>query len=190
MACESLPLKIALRAAVRTRRRGLAAADPDAAEGAAGLLPAHLLARFRIVAGYNPIGAELATAPLLRRLSDAGAQIALPVATEPNAPLVFRLADEPERFVADALGILAPPSTARKLTPELVIVPILAFDRGGARLGQGAGCYDRTLEVLRAAGPVFALGLAYAGQEVASVPVEAHDQRLDAILTEKGYIEV
>ncbi|HEY9233988.1 MAG TPA: 5-formyltetrahydrofolate cyclo-ligase, partial [Phenylobacterium sp.] len=71
----------------------------------------------------------------------------------------------------------------------LVICPLLAFDRRGARLGQGGGHYDRTIEALRAEGPVFVLGLAYAGQEVEGLPAEPHDQRLDAILTESGYIE-
>ena len=66
----------------------------------------------------------------------------------------------------------------------------MAFDRTGGRLGQGAGHYDRTLENLRRGGRVFVLGLAYAGQEVAKAPAEPHDQRLDAILTETGYIEV
>ena len=72
-------------------------------------------------------------------------------------------------------------------TPRLVICPLLAFDRAGGRLGQGGGHYDRTLAVLRAQGPVFVLGLAYAGQEVAALDLEPHDQRLDAILTETGY---
>jgi 5-formyltetrahydrofolate cyclo-ligase len=76
------------------------------------------------------------------------------------------------------------------VAPDLVIAPLLAFDRKGGRLGQGAGHYDRTLANLRALKPVFVLGLGYAGQEVAEIPLEAHDQRLDAILTETEYIEV
>jgi 5-formyltetrahydrofolate cyclo-ligase len=71
-----------------------------------------------------------------------------------------------------------------------VIAPVLAFDRAGQRLGQGAGHYDRTLANLRALRPVFVLGLAYAGQEVEALPAEPHDERLDAILTETAYIEV
>ena len=86
----------------------------------------------------------------------------------------------------DAAGVPAPGPDAPELTPDLVVVPLLAFDGAGARLGQGGGYYDRTLAALRAAGPVVALGLAYAGQEVARLPVEAHDQRLDAVLTEAG----
>lgn len=190
MARESIPPKIALRATMRERRRGLSAADPGAAERAAALFPIGSLTRFTVVAGYHSVGVELDPAPLLRRLVSAGAKLVLPAAVDRDAPLIFRAADAPERFVPDALGIPSPPASARQMTPDLVIVPVVAFDRRGARLGQGAGCYDRTLEALRAAGAVFALGLAYAGQEVAEVPAEPHDQRLDAILTENGYIEV
>jgi 5-formyltetrahydrofolate cyclo-ligase len=90
----------------------------------------------------------------------------------------------------DAFGNPSPPASAPEVFPNLIIAPVLAFDRRGGRVGQGGGHYDRTLEALRARGEVFVLGLAYAGQEIASVPSEAHDQALDAILTETGYIEV
>ena len=74
--------------------------------------------------------------------------------------------------------------------PDLVIAPVPAFDRRGGRVGQGGGHYDRTLEALRAGKKVFVLGLAYSGQEIEAAPMESHDQKLDAILTETGYIEV
>ena len=114
----------------------------------------------------------------------------LPVAVSREAPLVFRAYDPAAPLVPDAFGIPSPGPDAEELTPDLVIAPTMAFDRTGARLGQGAGHYDRTLENLREGGGVFVLGLAYAGQEVARAPAEPHDQRLDAILTETGYIEV
>jgi 5-formyltetrahydrofolate cyclo-ligase len=76
------------------------------------------------------------------------------------------------------------------VTPNLVIAPVLAFDRHGGRLGQGGGHYDRTLADLRGQRPVFVLGVAFAGQEIEAAPMDPHDQRLDAILTETGYIEV
>jgi 5-formyltetrahydrofolate cyclo-ligase len=76
------------------------------------------------------------------------------------------------------------------VAPNLIIAPLLGFDRRGGRLGQGAGHYDRTLADLRKDRPVFVLGLAYAGQEVEAVPIDAHDQRLDAILTETAFMEV
>ena len=76
------------------------------------------------------------------------------------------------------------------MEPDLVIVPLLAFDRDGVRLGQGGGYYDRALKALRDTREVFVLGLAYSGQETANLPREPHDQALDAILTEKEYIAV
>ncbi len=76
------------------------------------------------------------------------------------------------------------------MTPDLVLAPVLAFDRTGGRLGQGAGCYDRTIATLRAVRRVQVIGLAYAEQEVDRVPMDEHDQRLDGILTDKGYVAV
>jgi len=181
--------KIALRAPMRARRRRLSLAHPHAAARAADLFPEKRLTVFAVAAGYHPIGSELSCAPLLARLRAAGAAIALPVSLDPAAPLIFRAADGVGGFVSDALGIASPPPSARLLTPDLVIVPVLAFDLTGRRLGQGRGCYDRTLEALRMGGPIFAVGLAYAGQKVERVPAAAHDQGLDAVLTETGYIE-
>jgi 5-formyltetrahydrofolate cyclo-ligase len=91
---------------------------------------------------------------------------------------------------ADAAKIPSPTDDAETLTPQLLITPLLAFDRDGYRLGQGGGYYDRTIAALRAAGSLFVIGLAYAGQQIARAPREAHDQPLDAILTENGYHRV
>ena len=182
--------KISLRAALRRRRRALAVAHPDAAALAAAHLPLSRLPPFRVVGGYHPIGAELDPRPVLECLAAAGAAIALPAVVDRAAPMVFRSARAPEAFVADALGILSPPPSAAALVPDLIVAPVLGFDRRGGRLGQGGGDYDRAIAALRATGPVFVVGVAFAGQEVDAVPLEAHDQRLDAILTESGYIEV
>ena len=179
--------KTALRAALRRKRRELARTVPDAAARAADILPFDRLPPFAVVAGYTALGAELDPAPLIARLTARGARLALPAAVDRDAPMVFRAAGDPASFTPDIFGIPAPPPEAEALTPDLIIAPVLAFDRRGGRLGQGAGCYDRTLAALRAAGPVFVIGLAYAGQEVDRVPVDPHDQALDAILTESGY---
>jgi 5-formyltetrahydrofolate cyclo-ligase len=182
--------KTALRARLRGLRRLLAAEAPDAAAEAAMRLPIDLLPPCEVFSGYVAIGAEMDPRPLMLRLAEAGAAAALPVALKRDGALAFRAWTPDMTLERDAFGIPSPPASAEAMTPSLVIAPLLAFDRRGGRLGQGAGHYDRTLANLRAAQPLFVLGLAYAGQEVDEIPMEPHDQRLDAILTETGYIEV
>jgi 5-formyltetrahydrofolate cyclo-ligase len=114
----------------------------------------------------------------------------LPATRGPAEIMSFRLWEPHVRLEPDGHGIPAPPPFAPEIEPDLVISPLLGFDRSGRRLGQGAGHYDRALAALRARKPVFVIGLAYAGQEIAELPHEDHDERLDAILTEAEYIEV
>ena len=178
---------------MRALRRLLAEGTPDAAERAARRLPLSRFSRFRIVAAYRPQGSELDPLPVLEAILgfDPGfATPVLPVALDKTSPLSFRHWNPQDRLVPDAFGIPSPPASAPLLVPNLVIAPMLAFDRKGGRLGQGAGHYDRTLANLRKVRPVFMLGLAFAGQELDAIPQERHDQRLDAILTETEYIEV
>src|SRR5207253_9411221 len=111
----------------------------------------------------------------------------LPAVTEHGRPLVFRERGPAEEFAPDAAGLPAPPAPSTERTPDLILVPLLAFDRRGGRLGQGGGFYDRTIAALRAAGPVTGVGLAYAGQEVDRVPTDDRDALLDGILTETAY---
>jgi 5-formyltetrahydrofolate cyclo-ligase len=182
--------KAALRLVLRDQRRALATRIPDAGQRAAALLPDARLSGWSFAAGYRPRGGEIDPRPLMARLAAAGAMLALPVALDRDSPLEFRAYDTGDRLEPDAYNIAAPTAEAPLARPDLVIAPLLAFDRRGGRMGQGGGHYDRTLAGLRAEGPVFVLGLAYAAQEVAEIPAEPHDQRLDAILTETGYIEV
>lgn len=182
--------KTTLRVLLRQLRRKLAAADPDAAERAAARLSLDRLPAFSVFSGYQPLGSEFDPRPAMARLAETGAACALPVAESREAPLAFRAFDPAVELVPDAFKIPAPPAAAAVLVPDLVLVPLLAFDRRGGRLGQGAGHYDRTLSQLRAARPVFALGLAFAGQEVEDLPVDPHDEPLDAILTETEFISV
>ncbi len=182
--------KPALRLAMRAHRKALKAEAPDAAERAAAHAP-QSLSRFRIIASYCPQGGEIDPNPLARQLLETpGARLVLPRASERQAALVFHAFAPDDALETDAWGVPAPLASAPILTPDLMIVPLLAFDRRGGRMGQGAGCYDRAIAALRQAGRVFVLGLAHAGQEVARVPLEPHDQTLDAILTEKGYIPI
>jgi 5-formyltetrahydrofolate cyclo-ligase len=186
----SLSGKAELRRRLRALRQRLAAENPDAAGRAAARLPLERLPEFQAFSGYHPTGAELDPRPLMLRLAENGATPALPVAVSPDEPLHFRMWDPRQGLEPDAFGIPAPPLWADTVQPDIILAPVLAFDRRGHRLGQGAGHYDRTIANLRALKPVFVIGLAYSGQEVAELPAESHDERLDAILTETDYIEV
>lgn len=184
------PDKSSLRAQLRRHRRALKAEAPEAPAQAAFRLPLDRLPPFDVYSGYMPQGSEIDPAPLLARLAATGAQIALPSALSWEEPLEFRLWAPGVRLEPDAFGIPAPPPEAEPVLPDLLVTPLLAFDRQGGRLGQGAGHYDRAIANLRAAKAVFVLGLAYAGQELPELPMEPHDQRLDAILTETEFISV
>lgn len=182
--------KAALRRQMRRRRLKLAQAEPDAAQRCADRLPLERLPPAKVAAGYHPQGGELDPGPVLARLAGAGLAIAYPAATSRDAPMAFRAWTPGDPLVPDAFGVPAPGPEAAGLFPRIVVCPLLAFDRAGGRLGQGAGAYDRAVANLRAAGPVFLLGLAYSGQEVAQLPRETHDEPLNAILTETEWIEV
>lgn len=182
--------KSRLRAQLRQRRKELAQSVPDAPERVCAHLGLSGIPAFACYAGYYAVGSELDPSPLIRKLARTGALFAMPAAERPDAPLAFRTWDSRDLPVRDIFGIPSPPHTAPELHPDLIICPLLGFDRKGGRLGQGGGHYDRTIANLRATKPVFVLGLAYAGQEVEELPMEPHDQRLDAILTETGYIQV
>jgi len=175
---------------LRGLRRRLAAEIPQASARAAQRLPLERLPPYRVFGLYHPMGSEMDPRPLLARLRHPGALAALPAAGDRDQPMSFRQWEPAMRLEPDAYGIPAPPHLSPVVEPDLVIAPLLAFDRSGRRLGQGAGHYDRALSLLRARKPVFVVGLGFAGQEVADLPHEDHDQRLDAILTETDYIEV
>ncbi len=179
-----------LRRRMRARRRDLAAIDPGAAEAAARRLPLEHLPDIAVAAGYHALGSEISPWPVLRRLANRGARIALPVAMAMDAPLIFRAWSADQAMEADAARIPSPTEDAATLVPQLLILPLLAFDLDGYRLGQGGGYYDRTVEALRAKGQLCVIGLAYAGQQVDRVPREDHDQPVDAIVTENGYHRV
>ncbi|WP_456297783.1 5-formyltetrahydrofolate cyclo-ligase [Aquidulcibacter paucihalophilus] len=142
----------------------------------------------RLVAGYIPFKTEIDPRPLMRAWAAKGAQLCLP-RTPPKggegAGLTFHLCDpdDPSDLEKSAWGVMEPKAHLPQVRPDVVLVPLLGFDRLGNRLGQGQGHYDRTLEALRAEGVVLAVGLAFAAQEVAYMPVEPHDQRLDWIIT-------
>lgn len=175
-----------LRRRLRRRRRALTVASPAAGEAAARLLPLESLPPVRTFAAYLPAGGEIDPGPLSVRLLALGAKRLLPRVFEDGS---LRFLDAPPEgpLAPDAAGVPAPLPDRPERRPDLVITPLVGFDRFGGRLGQGGGHYDRALASLRRTGPVFVLGLAFAGQEVDRLTLEPHDQTLDAVLTEAGY---
>ena len=182
------------RIAARARR---AAAFAAGAEPAARAIVRHVLASVprsagAAVAGYWPVRDEIDPRPLLVALAGQGHVIGLPVVAERGGVLAFRrwpFAAPVAAPPAGAFGIPAPPAEAPAIEPGLLLVPLLAFDRHGRRLGYGGGYYDRTLAALRPRG-VTAVGLAFAAQETAAVPTDEDDESLDWIVTEVEAIRV
>lgn len=183
--------KRALRIQAAARRDAAFAASPVAALTLSAWAPRALVERpGLIVSCYWPFRSEIDPRPLMQRFARAGATLALPgtPAKGSDAPLRFHLWTADEILHPGAFGVHEPHPSAQTADPEVLLVPLLAFDRIGGRLGYGAGHYDRTLERLRAIKPVLAVGLAFAAQEIDAVPMDAHDQRLDAVLTERGFM--
>jgi len=139
-----------------------------------------------LVGAYWAIGAEAATMPLLCALDDAGFSVALPVTGPRGTPLTFRRWRPGDILVKGRMGIAEPPVTAAVVEPGLLFVPLAAADREGNRIGYGAGYYDLTLASFRESQRVIAVGVCFSCQILDRVPAEAHDQKLDYLLTEEG----
>jgi 5-formyltetrahydrofolate cyclo-ligase len=139
----------------------------------------------RVISGFFPFRSEISTLPLLNRLIAEGCTAAMPVVLGEGLPLLFRRWVPGEATVPGVWKIPVPPETSPEVLPDVLLVPMLAFDRKGYRLGYGGGFYDRTLVKLRALKKVVAIGVAYSAQEVAEVPRADYDQPLDWIMTEK-----
>ncbi|CCQ73304.1 5-formyltetrahydrofolate cyclo-ligase [Magnetospira sp. QH-2] len=176
-----------LRAKARDRRRGLAAADPLAKKKIARITLD--LEPDRILAGYWAIGDELDPSGVLIHHMSLGHRTALPAVVDRDAPLVFREWMPGTPLVGGLFGTREPDHQSAVMRPTVLLVPLLAFDRRGYRLGWGGGYYDRTIEMLKQDGDVKTIGIAYAGQEVAQVPHDDRDQPLDWILTQEGLIQ-
>ncbi|MEE2761763.1 MAG: 5-formyltetrahydrofolate cyclo-ligase [Pseudomonadota bacterium] len=181
--------KAAARLAAVERRKLLAAAAPGAGERIAD----HFMEAYKpgpgfAVAGFWPMWGEIDLRPLLRTLEEAGCLCLLPVATTRATSLVFRRWQPGQKLIQSAFGVMEPGLDATEVRPKIVIVPLLAFDGDGYRLGYGGGYYDRTLAALRGdgTGAVTAVGAAFARQRLDRCPRGPFDQRLDGIVTEYG----
>jgi len=169
---------LAARDAIKPDQRA-AAGEAIAARG----LPFEI-APGTVVSGYSPIRNEIDPAPLMQELAKLGARLALPTVTARGHSLIFRAWVPGERLMLGALGIPEPSPAAAEIVPDVMLVPLAAFDQLGHRIGYGAGYYDFTFAHLRKAKPVIGVGLAFAVQETAAIPALSHDVALDYVLTE------
>lgn len=142
-----------------------------------------------IVSGFSPMKSEINPVPLMRKLADVGAKLALPVVAGRGKPLIMRAWAFGDAMASGVWGIREPKADARQVEPDILLVPLAAFDRRGHRIGYGAGYYDMTINRLRAMKKVVAIGLAFAAQEIPAVPATERDARLDLVLTEHEIID-
>jgi 5-formyltetrahydrofolate cyclo-ligase len=137
-----------------------------------------------------PLKTEINPLPLMRSLAAQGARLALPAIDGRGKPLIMRAFAFGDELASGQWGIREPKADTPDVAPDILLVPLLAFDRTGHRIGYGAGYYDMTIARLRAMKPVVAVGIAFAAQEIGEVPVTPRDARLDLVLTEREIIDL
>jgi 5-formyltetrahydrofolate cyclo-ligase len=183
--------KAELRGEALTRRDALSPEDRAAA--AEAIAARAFPVPFKpgaIVSGFMPLKSEINPLPLMQKLSEAGASFALPAIVGRGKPLIMRAWEFGGPLDRGQWGIREPKPEAPEVAPDILLVPMLAFDRNGYRIGYGAGYYDMTIANLRAMKPVVAVGIAFAAQEVPAVPKTSRDARLDLVLTEREVIDL
>jgi len=187
---SSIEAKVALRAKGIAARSALRGEERHkATAGATARALKKLRAHEGAIGLYVAFRDEINALPLMEALADAGRRLALPCVPKFGEPLIFRAWEPSDTLVRGRLNIPEPSPDAPVILPQILVVPPVAFDRRGYRIGYGGGFYDRTIPVLRNHHPVFALGFAFACQEAEGLPTEQHDVPLDAIATEHELIE-
>ncbi len=183
--------KTELRRVAAARRDALPA---DVRKAAAEAIAARAfplpISRGTIVSGFMPLKSEINPLPLMQKLADAGAQLALPKIAGRGQPLLMRAWQWGAALEAGQWGIREPKADAPEVDPDILLVPLLAFDRTGHRIGYGAGYYDMTIARLRSLKTVTAVGIAFAIQEIPAVPASERDAPLDLVLTENEVIAI
>jgi 5-formyltetrahydrofolate cyclo-ligase len=183
--------KAALRREAIARRDALPAESRRAAAEAIAARPFPLpIEPGVVVSGFMTLKSEINPLPLMRQLASQGAKLALPVIAGRGKPLLMRAWELGDQLDRGQWGIREPKPEAAELAPDILLVPLLAFDRSGHRIGYGAGYYDLTIAQLRARKSVVAVGLAFAAQEIGHVPATPSDARLDLVLTEREVIDL
>jgi 5-formyltetrahydrofolate cyclo-ligase len=182
--------KARLRGQAFVRRDALPADERAAAAEAIAARPFPVtITTGMIVSGFSPMKTEINPLPLLRKAAQLGARLALPAIAGRGRPLIMRAYAFGDELARGQWGIREPKAEAPEVVPDILIVPLAAFDRAGHRIGYGAGYYDMTINALRAKKKVIAMGIAFAAQEIASVPATERDARLDFVLTEREVID-
>lgn len=182
--------KAELRQAALARRDAL---PPDERSRAAEIIAARPfplpIAPGIIVSGFFPIRTEINPLPLMRKLAGEGAALALPVIAGRGKPLILRAYQFGDALVSGQWGIREPGPEAAEVVPDIMLVPLAAFDRYRQRIGYGAGYYDMTIARARSLKPVTAIGIGFAAQEIERVPATPRDAPLDLVLTEREVID-
>ena len=182
--------KARLREQAFARRDALLADERAAAAEAIAARPFPVtIATGMIVSGFSPMKTEINPLPLMRKAAQLGARLALPAIAGRGRPLIMRAYAFGDELARGQWGIREPKADAPEVAPDILIVPLAAFDRAGHRIGYGAGYYDLTINALRAKKKVIAMGVAFAPQEITSVPATERDARLDFVLTDREVID-
>jgi 5-formyltetrahydrofolate cyclo-ligase len=187
---ETQSEKTALREAALALRDALPAGERQAAAEIIAAWPFPVTIKPGIVvSGFSPMKTEINPIPLMRKLADDGAQLALPAIAGRGKPLIMRAWTFGAPLKSGQWGIREPGPEAPEIAPDILIVPLACFDRAGHRIGYGAGYYDMTINSLRAKKKIIAIGVAFAAQEIPKVPATVRDARLDLVLTEREIID-
>jgi 5-formyltetrahydrofolate cyclo-ligase len=183
--------KTELRATAQSRRDALPAEERKrAAEAIAARAFPVAITPGVVVSGFMPLKSEINPLPLMQRLAEQGARLALPAIAGRSKPLTMRAWHFGVALDRGQWGIREPKADAPEVEPDILLVPLLAFDRAGFRIGYGAGYYDMTVRRLRGLKAVTAVGIAFASQEVPKIPTTERDERLDLVLTEREVIDL
>lgn len=181
--------KASAREIAQSRRNSIPPQDRDVygKKAAASFLQTFTLPQSSIISAYWPLPSEFDSRPLIYTLFNAGHRLALPAIIEKTQSLCFRFWQPGDKLAKTNLGVFEPLRNAEAVTPNIMIIPLLAIDARGNRLGYGGGYYDRALRALRITAPdLLAVGLGYSTQEISTLPYDENDEPLDWLLTEQG----
>lgn len=180
--------KIAIRKIAKNRRADLAKSQIDAKDKLFANFPFAPSAN-HIIAGFIPISSEIDPQVLMGALAEGGAKLCLPRISPITKNINFHQYEFGDKLEKGPMGILEPLNNAPLLNPNVILVPFLGFDENGYRLGYGGGYYDKAISCLRKKQKTICIGIGFDGQKLDNLPIEAHDEKLDFIVTETNLYE-